>query len=202
MACKRVAVTLIDVARNIVEVDIREFWRALLGEVPGVVYDWQSFNWQAKRLYPQYTLPLHPKESFLIDKSDGELDVEATFLEQRWSVLAIHWGLGHRLSRVLRPHTDDPSQISYKSGGHGKVRRYIPVSVRRSILERDQRCQMCGSENDIVLDHIFPRAFGGVGVEWNLWLLCNPCNQAKASYLYVPGLVLALERLACNIEQA
>ena len=57
-------------------------------------------------------------------------------------------------------------------------------SRRFEILRRDNfRCQLCGrSAQDGVsleVDHIKPRAKGGVAVPWNLWTLCADCNGAK-----------------------
>ena len=46
-------------------------------------------------------------------------DVRGSLRKVR-SPLSIHEGLGQRLSRVLRPYTDDPPTILHRSGGHGK----------------------------------------------------------------------------------
>jgi hypothetical protein len=59
-------------------------------------------------------------------------------------------------------------------------RRYIPAWLRQAVLERDQlRCQQCGSENDLHLDHIIPWSKGGATSLENLQVLCRGCNLSK-----------------------
>jgi hypothetical protein len=126
-------------------------------------------------------------------------DVRGSLRKVR-SPLSIHEGLGQRLSRVLRPYTDDPPTILHRSGGHGKVRHRIPAALRRTVAERDADCQICGTADDLRFDHIIPRAFGGVAHEWNLWVLCTSCNQAKWHYLHPPALRIAIDRLSKALE--
>lgn len=56
---------------------------------------------------------------------------------------------------------------------------YLTAKTRKNIIERDQRCQHCGSTDDMEVDHIFPVVFGGSDAESNLQVLCAPCNRAK-----------------------
>ena len=43
---------------------------------------------------------------------------------------------------------------------------------------RQQPCEWCGTSGDIrVATHIFDRANGGPGVDWNLMSLCNKCHN-------------------------
>ena len=60
--------------------------------------------------------------------------------------------------------------------------------IRFSILKRDNyRCRLCGfSAQDGVklqVDHIRPKAKGGSSFVWNLWTLCEPCNNGKRARL-------------------
>ena len=57
--------------------------------------------------------------------------------------------------------------------------RYIPFSVRNSVLIRDGVCQKCGSSEKLEIDHIVPVSKGGTSVEDNLQVLCRSCNRRK-----------------------
>ena len=60
--------------------------------------------------------------------------------------------------------------------------RYIPTDLRRAVLERDNyRCQQCGSNSYLELDHIIPRSRGGATSYENLQVLCHGCNLQKGN---------------------
>lgn len=62
----------------------------------------------------------------------------------------------------------------------GSTRRWIPVSVRREVMERDGfACLECGAVEDLSLDHIVPHSHGGPETVENLRVLCRPCNSRK-----------------------
>ena len=42
-----------------------------------------------------------------------------------------------------------------------------------------QVCVRCGAKEDLTLDHIVPRVYGGTNERSNLQILCLPCNQRK-----------------------
>ena len=53
---------------------------------------------------------------------------------------------------------------------------------RIKVLERDNyRCVYCGSEEQLQVDHIWPRKLGGGHDLDNLQTLCRPCNLRKAA---------------------
>lgn len=53
---------------------------------------------------------------------------------------------------------------------------------RESIKARDgYRCVYCGSTEDLTIDHVKPRCFGGETNSSNCVTACRPCNQAKGS---------------------
>jgi len=57
----------------------------------------------------------------------------------------------------------------------------IPPEVRRYVLERDRhRCNRCGSEKDLTVDHIIPLAKGGSNDLSNFQTLCRRCNSRKS----------------------
>jgi 5-methylcytosine-specific restriction endonuclease McrA len=53
---------------------------------------------------------------------------------------------------------------------------------RVGVFERDgHRCQICGSTENLVLDHIVPIAKGGGDEPSNLQALCWSCNSRKGA---------------------
>ncbi len=61
----------------------------------------------------------------------------------------------------------------------------VPFS-RRNIYKRDRyTCQYCGSQpaiEDLTIDHVVPRAQGGVSTWENCVLACFECNRSKADH--------------------
>lgn len=42
-------------------------------------------------------------------------------------------------------------------------------------------CLVCGSKDNLTIDHIVPRAVGGLSIRLNYMILCWHCNQGKKS---------------------
>lgn len=65
-----------------------------------------------------------------------------------------------------------------------KVPRMIVRCSRKNVLLRDgYRCQYCGNifhRRDLTLDHVVPKAQGGIGTWENLVAACHDCNHRKA----------------------
>lgn len=56
---------------------------------------------------------------------------------------------------------------------------------RRIALRRDgYRCRMCGSPDDLELDHIIPFSKGGPCHLDNIQVLCSDCNKRKGAKEY------------------
>lgn len=56
-------------------------------------------------------------------------------------------------------------------------------NLRKEVLSRDGfTCRYCGGSADSV-DHVFPKAQGGLTVERNLVAACRPCNSMKGARL-------------------
>ena len=70
-----------------------------------------------------------------------------------------------------------------------RLLRYVrvPKSVqrkisRRALFARDGwRCQYCGSEGKLTLDHVVPRSRGGESNWENVVTSCAPCNLRKGN---------------------
>jgi 5-methylcytosine-specific restriction endonuclease McrA len=59
----------------------------------------------------------------------------------------------------------------------------VTPGMRRTVLARDrQRCVACGSAGPLQVDHVKPRAAGGLSVLSNLRTLCGSCNAAKCDW--------------------
>ena len=55
------------------------------------------------------------------------------------------------------------------------------TEIRRSVFAKAKnRCQKCGSNYALQIDHILPKAKGGTDLEENLRVLCRSCNQRAA----------------------
>ena len=69
-----------------------------------------------------------------------------------------------------------------------RLKRYIRVPYRRVMLSRrnvlrrdDHRCQYCGEQNGLTLDHVHPKSRGGPDSWENLVAACVPCNNRKGN---------------------
>ena len=65
----------------------------------------------------------------------------------------------------------------------GRLKFKIPchAALRAFILHRDEFCQRCGTEDNLVADHILSRKRGGAHHPDNLQALCQSCNSRKAN---------------------
>ena len=78
---------------------------------------------------------------------------------------------------AVHVHAYASTELSNVSGYNGIN---IPESVRETVLARDGgKCLRCGAEDDITVDHIFPRSIGGTHAITNLRALCRKCNSAR-----------------------
>jgi 5-methylcytosine-specific restriction endonuclease McrA len=71
-------------------------------------------------------------------------------------------------------------------------RRAASRISRRAVFARDRhRCQYCGSERHLTVDHVVPRCKGGPDTWDNLVTSCAPCNRKKGDQpLHQAGLHL------------
>jgi hypothetical protein len=62
------------------------------------------------------------------------------------------------------------------------IRASISEALRNEIYERDgYSCVLCGSKENLCIDHIKPFVFGGKTEEGNLQTLCKSCNSKKGA---------------------
>ena len=69
-----------------------------------------------------------------------------------------------------------------------RLRKYARVPfqsimlTRKNILRRDgNRCQYCGTHEDLTIDHVVPRSRGGADTWENLVTACHRCNHRKGN---------------------
>lgn len=61
-------------------------------------------------------------------------------------------------------------------------REKIPAWLRRHVYDRDShRCQVCGADTRLSIDHIRPVSRGGLTEPGNLRTLCVSCNSRKGA---------------------
>lgn len=93
----------------------------------------------------------------------------------------------------------------YRQSEKGKIvaitksrKRYWadPEYYRKQALKRihgikdyllDDKCALCGSTENLSLDHMHPQVRNGKGTDDNLWTLCISCNSFKGARLITPG---------------
>lgn len=92
--------------------------------------------------------------------------------------------LGQRISRMMHDVVDGlPLQpwtrsfIRRRFIGTSK-RPTIPPSVKRRVLAIGS-CSLCGSSEQLQVDHVIAVVDGGTDDEANLQPLCRPCNRRK-----------------------
>lgn len=62
--------------------------------------------------------------------------------------------------------------------------RKVPLRLRYRVLERDGgKCCLCGSRDNLHVDHIIPYSKGGETVMENLRALCADCNIGKGALM-------------------
>ena len=70
------------------------------------------------------------------------------------------------------------------------------------------KCLYCGSIENLEVEHLIPRARGGLDVEGNIFRACSSCNVSKNDRLPsewrtdLPAEVYELERAALNLHAA
>ena len=64
-----------------------------------------------------------------------------------------------------------------------KARRH-KKNLKKFLIDRDGgKCRKCGSTQDLTIDHIVPKKYGGGSTRDNLQILCGSCNNKKGHRL-------------------
>ena len=105
--------------------------------------------------------------------------------QQKWR----HTECGHTLTSIsnrrsaAKRYERDPEHIRLKNRAY---KAGCNVGVLKQVLKRDKVCQLCDTDQDLQLDHIFPVSQGGKVSLENLQLLCGTCNNFKSNNLFLP----------------
>lgn len=64
-----------------------------------------------------------------------------------------------------------------------EIKKYSGITIRYKVLKLDDfKCLMCGSEEDLTIDHVIPKSLGGKNEIENYQTLCKKCNSFKGSF--------------------
>jgi len=100
--------------------------------------------------------------------------------EQGWDIEAIQVG------------SDYFYQLKSHKKEFGTKREYANKQLREAVLNRDKKCVICGSEENLQVDHKIPRERNGKTNIENLQILCLSCNVEKR------GICKKCERENCD----
>jgi len=102
------------------------------------------------------------------------------------------------LVKANNTHSLNTVDESYPMPSVIKLGRYVNVPykgvmlTKENVFKRDGfQCQYCGTQKELTLDHLIPKAKGGKTTWSNLVTACKKCNSLKGDYsLEEAGLTL------------
>ena len=100
--------------------------------------------------------------------------VKAVFLD-RVDIVAEYDTIVHSPSTEFKI----PSVVVLKD--YVKPHRRVAFTRFNLFLRDEFKCQYCGARGDLTLEHVVPRARGGVTSWQNVVAACSPCNLRKGS---------------------
>lgn len=134
----------------------------------------------------------HPKVRGLSDAA-FRLHVAGILHCARWRASHVHPDDVRRLVRDYRASAitelvesglwiaDDAGWRVRRPAPRGR-RRHIPRTLRRMVFARDgDKCQVCGTDRRLTVDHLHPYIYGGTDDLDNLRTLCHSCNARRGA---------------------
>ena len=158
-------------------------------------------------------MELFPYDSFDVDPMLSRLQ-EDGFLT-RYDVGGVRFIQIENFVKHQDPHyKEKASEIPPPEGVEDIIKATAVTRGHRvRILERDgYRCQSCGAESHLCIDHVIPVSRGGDSSDDNLQVLCHSCNTKKGNKLdgeekgqkksiHRPGAVIARPNVGSNSNQ-
>lgn len=91
-------------------------------------------------------------------------------------------GLASGIRRTMKHYWADPEFQRKKAVAriHGVTPDFIT-----DLRKRQPVCQLCGTSNDLTVDHMNPVSNGGKAIEGNVQSLCGRCNSWKCDRLFL-----------------
>ena len=87
---------------------------------------------------------------------------------------------GDRMLRSVTSRYPWPSVVRLKDYVRVPYRKVL--LSRRNVIRRDgHRCQYCGAQERLTIDHVYPKSRGGPDTWENLVAACVPCNNRKGN---------------------
>jgi hypothetical protein len=127
-------------------------------------------------------MELFPYDSFDVDPMLNDLQAGGFLL--RYDVDGKRYIQLVNFVKHQDPHyREKASEIPPPNGHENKITATNVTRTQRSrILERDEyKCQQCGSEEQLCIDHVIPVSRGGDSSDDNLQVLCLSCNTKKSN---------------------
>lgn len=158
-------------------------------------------------------MELFPYDSFDVDPMLSRLQADG-FLT-RYEVGGVRFIQIENFVKHQDPHyKEKASEIPPPEGVEDIIKATAVTRGQRvRILERDgYRCQLCGAETHLCIDHVIPVSRGGDSSDDNLQVLCHSCNTKKGNKLdgeekgqkksiHRPGAVIARPNVGSNSNQ-
>ena len=158
-------------------------------------------------------MELFPYDSFDVDPMLSRLQADG-FLT-RYDVGGVRFIQIENFVKHQDPHyKEKASEIPPPEGVEDIIKATAVTRGQRvRILERDgYRCQSCGAESHLCIDHVIPVSRGGDSSDDNLQVLCHSCNTKKGNKLdgeekgqkksiHRPGAVIARPNVGSNSNQ-
>lgn len=158
-------------------------------------------------------MELFPYDSFDVDPMLSRLQTDG-FLT-RYDVGGVRFIQIENFVKHQDPHyKEKASEIPPPEGVEDIIKATAVTRGQRvRILERDgYRCQSCGAESHLCIDHVIPVSRGGDSSDDNLQVLCHSCNTKKGNKLdgeekgqkksiHRPGAVIARPNVWSNSNQ-
>lgn len=130
------------------------------------------------------------QEYFVLDDRTGDLFIRTDLKKHMKSLKGDKIWLLMKIMSFMpgddeEEHAEDVRLFEYGKGMAYRTRREFNSmrdALMNALIERDgNKCKICGTIENMTIDHIVPVVKGGQNVISNLQLLCRSCNSRKGA---------------------